>query len=246
MLTALKIELYKVYKRPLFLGMLAVPLIICLCYLLMHDMLLSQVKGFMEFYSLDFSEAVYFELYMTFYFNNLFAIAILCFYYFSLEAKNQCHHALFTLPQKPLYSYLSKITVLFLLVLLNGLISYIGLSIFSLLPIFPEKIGIPDFIPVLLIGANCFLLGVFHFALASTVKKPALYFMIFIALFAFFALKSNHLISRFLPYYYATHTDYFLHSPSLSLKLWIQPLYLIITAIVGYYAFKSTAYGKHA
>lgn len=107
-----KIELYKVYKKPVFLLFLLLPIIIMLFHLFNLEGLSQRLDLYQKFFGEDFSSSFYRKIRQDLNMYNIIVIFILGYNYARMEVKNKCFNGLFTLPQKRITLYNAKVFVL--------------------------------------------------------------------------------------------------------------------------------------
>lgn len=241
MWTQLKIELYKVWKRPLFIALLLLPIVVFSYECCFPERLAERTHAFMSFFNISYSQAFYRYLMTKITFFNLILLVCLCFHYFYIEYKHQGYNSLFTLPQNKITIYLAKILLLLLYVIAAGLVIHL-LFMFASVALY-DKLSMPELPASLLFIMGSILIALFQFLVANFTKNLLFYLITFILLFAVTLVNKIKILSILLPYSYVNLS---IHEHTLSNVPveYILPVYILVIAGAGYVVFKHLANGK--
>lgn len=234
MLKQFKIELYKVYKKPIFLLFLLMPIVITLFNLFNLDGLNKRLDLYQDFFNEDFSSSFYRKMCQDLSIYNHIVIFILGYNYARMEIKNRCFNGLFTLPQKRITLYSAKVFVLFLYALANAAVSYLILLAISLAHPEIDTAQVSIFLSYFL--AFSFML-LFQFMLANLTNNFVLYSLIFILLFSITILIKHEAVK---------YTPYSVYNLVTYKNEWINNIiaiiYLVMSYLFGFLIFKRLPY----
>ncbi|MCI1778971.1 MAG: ABC transporter permease [Bacteroidales bacterium] len=233
-----KTEFLKIRKRPVFIIYLILPIIIfILGETIFHPFMERAIENLVSMgksYSWAF---IYVFLGHFGIFNNIM-LPILCLRYFEIEEKNKCRNNIFTLPIKTTALYNAKILVITLYVAANTII--MG-ALLTLGAITCPKINFPDYLQLFFAFGGTLLFALIYFMIVNITKNRILFLLIFIMIFVIKGMFDRDCI--FLQTWdYDVANTHGIHITALYYVL--TPVYIIIFFILGYPAFKHTAYGK--
>lgn len=228
--TLIKIEIYKTFRRFMFILYLLFPILfVGFIYLISYKTMDSTLKIQVDYGVGDYSTQFTGYFCTIIQFIYIFVNGVMCYYYFRLERKNKCLNLLFTLPVKRADIYNAKLITMIVYNTINVVLMYVAIFAVSLNF---KDVDYIDLKLILQIWIALNLTTFLCFFIANVLKNMVLYFSVITILFAtIFVINHNYLFIHplFSSYYITTGL----------MQIAINVFYFAVFYYLGFKVFKN-------